>query len=196
MTKAAGVAEGDRITGVAEGDKITEVAEGLTAVPVGYDVRDVEQFLYREARFADESDYDSWEALWTDDALYWVPAGNDSADPMQQMSVIYDNRNRISTRLKQLRTGRRYAQAPPSNLRRMISNIELLGGRAAASVGGTDLEVGANFLVLESRARGNHLWGGRVTYRLRRVDGALRMSYKKVVLMDRDKPIPTMGFLI
>jgi 3-phenylpropionate/cinnamic acid dioxygenase small subunit len=174
---------------------VTEaVADGLTAVPDGFDIRDVEQFLYREARFADESDYDSWEALWTDDALYWVPAGNDSADPMEQMSVVYDNRNRISTRLKQLRTGRRYAQAPPSNLRRSISNVELLGGRAAAT--GTDLEVGANFLVLESRARGNHLWGGRVTYRLRRVEGALRMSYKKVVLVDRDKPIPTLGFLI
>jgi benzoate/toluate 1,2-dioxygenase beta subunit len=170
------------------------VADGLTAVPDGFDVRDVEQFLYREARFADESDYDSWEALWTDDALYWVPAGNDDAHPLEQMSVIYDNRNRISTRLKQLRTGRRYAQAPPSNLRRSISNIELLGGRATAT--GTDLEVGANFLVLESRARGNHLWGGRVTYRLRRVDGALRMSYKRVVLVDRDKPIPTLGFLI
>jgi benzoate/toluate 1,2-dioxygenase beta subunit len=172
----------------------TEVADGLTAVPDGFDVRDVEQFLYREARFADESDYDSWEALWTEDALYWVPAGNDDAHPLEQMSVIYDNRNRISTRLKQLRTGRRYAQAPPSKLRRSISNVELLGGRAAAT--GTDLEVGANFLVLESRARGNHLWGGRVTYRLRHVDGALRMSYKKVVLVDRDKPLPTLGFLI
>ncbi|HEY0228924.1 MAG TPA: aromatic-ring-hydroxylating dioxygenase subunit beta [Mycobacterium sp.] len=166
----------------------------MTGVPDGYDIRDVEQFLYREARFADESDYDAWEALWTDDALYWVPAGNDDAHPLEQMSVIYDNRNRISTRLKQLRTGRRYAQAPPSNLRRSISNIELLGGRATAA--GTDLEVGANFLVLESRARGNHLWGGRVTYRVRPVEGALRMSYKKVVLVDRDKPIPTMGFLI
>jgi 3-phenylpropionate/cinnamic acid dioxygenase small subunit len=114
---------------------------------------------------------------------------------MEQMSVIYDNRNRISTRLKQLRTGKRYAQAPQSNLRRLISNVELLGGRAVPA-GGTDLEVGANFLVLESRARGNHLWGGRVTYRLRRVDGALRMSYKKVALVDSDKPIPTMGFLI
>jgi 3-phenylpropionate/cinnamic acid dioxygenase small subunit len=172
-----------------------DVTNALTAVPDGFDVRDVEQFLYREARYADESDYDSWEELWTDDALYWVPAGNDSVDPMQSMSVIYDNRNRISTRLKQLRTGRRYAQAPPSNLRRTISNVELLGGRGT-SEGGTDLEVGANFLVLESRARGNHLWGGRVTYRLRRVEGTLRMSYKKVVLVDRDKPLPTMGFLI
>jgi len=175
---------------------IETVTDGLTEVPAGYDVRDVEQFLYREARFADESDYDSWEALWTDDALYWVPAGNDDGDdPLQQMSVIYDNRSRISTRLKQLRTGRRYAQAPPSNLRRSISNVELLGGRSSPS-GDTDLEVGANFLVLESRARGNRLWGGRVTYRLRRVEGALRMSYKKVVLVDRDRPIPTMGFLI
>lgn len=172
----------------------TEVADGLMAVPDGFDVRDVEQFLYREARFADESDYDSWEELWTEDALYWVPAGNDDAHPLEQMSVIYDNRNRISTRLKQLRTGRRHAQAPPSNLRRSITNVELLGGRASAT--GTDLEVGANFLVLESRARGNHLWGGRVTYRLRHVDGALRMSYKKVVLVDRDKPLPTLGFLI
>jgi 3-phenylpropionate/cinnamic acid dioxygenase small subunit len=172
-----------------------EADTALTAVPDGYDVREVEQFLYREARFADESDYDSWEALWTDDALYWVPAGSRDADPMEQMSVIYDNRNRISTRLKQLRTGRRYAQAPPSNLRRLISNVELLGGRETAS-GGVDLEVGANFVVVESRARGNHLWGGRVTYRLRRDEGMLRMSYKKVVLVDKDKPIPTMGFLI
>lgn len=173
-------------------DAITDV---LTAVPDGYDIRDVEQFLYREARYADESDYDSWEALWTDDALYWVPAGNNSVDPMQSMAVVYDNRNRISTRLKQLRTGRRYAQAPPSNLRRLISNVELLGGRSVAG-GSTDLEVGANFVVLESRARGNHVWGGRVTYRIRRVEGTLRMSYKKVVLVDKDKPIPTMGFLI
>jgi benzoate/toluate 1,2-dioxygenase beta subunit len=188
------------VTDVVEADdKVNEEvgakADALTAVPDGYDIGEVEQFLYREARFADESDYDSWEALWTDDALYWVPAGNDSVDPMQTMAVMYDNRNRIATRLKQLRTGRRYAQAPPSNLRRSISNVELLGGRDN-SAGGTDLEVGANFLVLESRARGNHLWGGRVTYRLRRVEGALRLSYKKVVLVDRDKPIPTMGFLI
>ena len=115
-------------------DKVIATAEEkpdvLAAVPEGYDIRDVEQFLYREARFADESDYDSWEALWTDDALYWVPAGNDDGpDPLQRMSIVYDNRSRISTRLKQLRTGRRYAQAPPSNLRRLISNVELLGGR-------------------------------------------------------------------
>jgi benzoate/toluate 1,2-dioxygenase beta subunit len=163
-------------------------------LPEGFDRWEVEQFLYREARYADESDYDSWEALWTDDALYWVPVAS-TDDPLRAMSVIYDNRRRIATRLKQVRTGKRYAQAPPSNLRRMLSNIEILGSQANSS-GGVDLEVGANFTVLESHARGNHLWGGRATYRLRRQDGELRLSYKKVDLVDNDRAIPTLGFLI
>ena len=97
------------------------------------DLRQIEQFLYREARYADEHDYDAWEALWTDDALYWVPAGGDLTEPGAQMSVIYDNRSRITTRLNQLRTGRRYAQSPPSSLRRVISNVEVLGREAATS---------------------------------------------------------------
>lgn len=172
-----------------------DAPDELGPVPAAFDVRDVEQFLYREARYADESDYDSWESLWTDDALYWVPSGGADTDPVREMSVIYDNRNRISTRLKQLRTGKRYAQAPPSNLRHLITNIELLGGRANGA-GGVDAEVGANFVVIESRARGNHLWGGRVTYRLRWSEGTLRLAYKKVVLVDNDKPLPTLGFLI
>ncbi len=167
----------------------------LGPVPDGFDRADVEQFLYREARYADESDFDAWEALWTDDALYWVPAGGADVDPDRHMSIIYDNRARIATRLKQLRTGKRYAQAPPSHLRRMLSNIEFLGGRANPD-GGADLEVAANFLVVESRARGTHLWGGRTTYRLRRRTEGLALAYKKVVLVDNDRPIPTLGFLI
>jgi 3-phenylpropionate/cinnamic acid dioxygenase small subunit len=175
---------------------IAPAQEGeLLAVPDGWAHDEVAQFLFKEARLADESRYDDWEALWTDDALYWVPAGGADIDPVSRVSVIYDNRSRISTRMKQVKTGKRYAQAPPSDLRRIIGNIELLGGRPGAC-GGTDLEVGANFIACESRARGNHLWGGRVTYRLRKVDGVIRLAYKKVVLVDNDKPIPTLGFLI
>ncbi len=167
----------------------------LLPVPTDFDRYEVEQFLYREARYADESDYDAWEALWTDDALYWVPANGADTDPLREMSVICDNRSRISTRLKQTRTGRRYAAAPASNLRRILSNIEFLCGRTNSG-GGVDLEVGANFLLIEGRPRGTHLWGGRTTYRIRRHEDGLRLVYKKVVLVDNDQPIPTLGFLI
>jgi len=154
------------------------------------DLRQIEQFLYAEARYADEHDYDTWEALWTEDAVYWVPAGGDLAEPGQQMSVIYDNRNRIATRLNQLRTGKRHAQSPPSGLRRVISNIEVLGRE------GTDTIVGANFVLAESRERGVEIWAGRTTYRLRTVDGQLRLAAKQVLLVNRERPLPTLAFLI
>lgn len=154
------------------------------------DLRQVEQFIFREARYADEHDYDAWEALWTDDALYWVPAGADASDPTTQVSVIYDNRSRISTRLNQLRTGKRYAQSPPSNIRRVISNIEVLG------VEDSDTVVGANFVLAESRLRGIELWSGHTTYRLRVVEGEIRLSYKKVLLVNSEQPLPTLAFLI
>jgi benzoate/toluate 1,2-dioxygenase beta subunit len=152
---------------------------------------EVAEFVYREARLADENDYDGWDALWTDDATYWVPADSADIDPFKSVSIIFDNRSRITTRLNQLRTGKRYAQAPASRMRRVVSNLEILG---TTSDGDTEAE--ANFLLLEARARGTQLWGGRTTYRIRRVDGELKMSYKKVVLVDLDQPLSTLGFLI
>jgi benzoate/toluate 1,2-dioxygenase beta subunit len=64
-------------------------------------LREVEQFVYLEARLADELRYDEWESLWTDDAVYWVPSGADDIDPNTQMSIIFDNRSRIGTRIRQ-----------------------------------------------------------------------------------------------
>jgi benzoate/toluate 1,2-dioxygenase beta subunit len=167
---------------------------GTVSTAVRPDIRTVEQFLYREARLADEHRYDEWESLWTDDGLYWVPAGGDDTDPTTRMSIVYDNRNRISTRIKQLNTGRRHSQIPQSRLRRVVSNVEIVG--PVVDGAGSDTEVGANFVLVESRERGKELWAGRYTYRLRAVDDGLRMAYKKVALVDNEHAVPTLSFLI
>jgi benzoate/toluate 1,2-dioxygenase subunit beta len=154
---------------------------------------EVEQFVYREARLVDELRYDEWESLWTDDGVYWVPANGDGIDPEREMSIVFDNRARIATRIKQLKTGKRHAQTPPSRMRRLVSNVELIeaeGGRDG------DIGVGANFLVYESRERGVRIWGGRSRYTLRRTEEGLRMARKTVLLVDNDRPLPTMAFVI
>ncbi|HKC07898.1 MAG TPA: aromatic-ring-hydroxylating dioxygenase subunit beta, partial [Methylomirabilota bacterium] len=49
----------------------------------------VVEFLYREARLADEARYAEWLALWTDDAVYWVPASTDpDADPETRIKLL------------------------------------------------------------------------------------------------------------
>jgi benzoate/toluate 1,2-dioxygenase beta subunit len=155
-------------------------------------LREVEQFLYREARLADEHAYDEWEALWTDDAVYWVPVGSDDSDPETQMSVIYDNRSRIATRIKQFQTGKRHSATPPPRVRRVVSNVELLDQADA-----TEIHVGANFVAYESRERGTTLWAGRTEYWLRRKpDQSLKLARKHVFLVNNDRPLDTLAFLI
>ena len=90
---------------------------------------EVTQFIYREARLQDDHAYDEWENLWTNDGIYWIPANGEGTDPENEMSIIYDNRSRISLRIKQFHTGKRFSQAPRSRLRRIVSNIEILGDR-------------------------------------------------------------------
>lgn len=151
---------------------------------------EVEQFVYREARLQDEHEYADWEALWTDDAIYWIPANAADIDPETEMSIVYDNRSRIAVRVKQLLSGKRYTQEPRSSLRHMISNVEIMGEE------GDDIRVGANSLVFESNRRADTIWAARNDYVLRRVDGVLKMARKKVTLVNNDKPLFTLSFLI
>jgi 3-phenylpropionate/cinnamic acid dioxygenase small subunit len=152
------------------------------------------EFLYREARFADEARYAEWHALWTEDGVYWIPATTDpGASPDQHISHIYDNRARLDTRVKLLQTGHRYSQEPASPMRRLISNIEV-----ARSEDG-ELVVESNFILAELSIQARHemhWWVGHTTHRLRRVEGQLRMSHKKVVLINAAEPLPNLAFLI
>lgn len=152
---------------------------------------EVSQFIYREARLQDEHQYDEWESLWADDGIYWVPAsGATGGDPETNMSIIYDNRSRISLRVRQYHTGKRYSQIPLSRLTRVVSNVEVIEEKDDT------IRVGTSAIVYESNRRGEILWPSRNEYVLRRVNGELKMSMKKVVLTNNDKPLLTMSFLI
>jgi 3-phenylpropionate/cinnamic acid dioxygenase small subunit len=163
-------------------------------MPSDSDHQAVVEFLHREARLADEARYAEWQALWTDDAIYWVPATTDpAADPDTRLSHIYDNRARLETRIKLLQTGHRYSQEPASRMRRLISNIEVAEGRDGKLI------AGSNFILAELSVQARpemHWWVGRATHHLRRVDGQMRMSVKKVVLINAAEPLPNLSFLI
>jgi 3-phenylpropionate/cinnamic acid dioxygenase small subunit len=153
----------------------------------------VEAFLYREARLADEARYTEWEALWDDDGVYWVPMGPDD-DPKVNLSYIYDNRRRIKSRIAQLNSGARHSQTPPSVMRRMLANLEVLD--RTGDERGTTVTVGANFVLHEYRYSMN-IWAGRVVYGIRiRPDGDLRLVAKTVHLVNAGGPVPTLAFLV
>jgi 3-phenylpropionate/cinnamic acid dioxygenase small subunit len=147
-------------------------------------------FIYHEARLADEARYSEWEALWDDDARYWVPMSPD-ADPETQVSYVNDNRSRIRSRVAQLNTGVRHSQTPPSVLRRTVSNFEVVGEAPQAGT----VTVASNFVLVEYRFAMT-LWAGRYLHTIRAAEGGLRLAGKTVHLVNAGGPIPTMAFLI
>ncbi len=122
--------------------------------------------------------------------MYWVPANGDDGDPTTQMSIVFDNRARIATRIRQLESGRRHAQSPPSRLCRVVSNVEVVADD------GHDVMTSAAFVLYESRTRGLTPWVGRVEHALRRTEDGLRMARKTVRLVDNDQPLFTLAVLI
>ncbi len=157
---------------------------------MGMKRQQIEDFIYREARLMDEHRYDEWLALWTDDAVYWVPSNNDELDPMQSVSIIYDERRRISDRINRLKSGMAYAQKPPSRMRQVVSNLEVEEG------GNDEVTVYSNFVLTEIRREVRNIWSGRTVHRLRMENGDLKMGFKKVLLLENDAEIPSLVFRI
>lgn len=150
----------------------------------------MEQFLYREARLMDENRYREWFALWDKDGCYWVPCNDDDTDPTRQVSIIYDDWERIEQRVERLVSGSVLAQDPKPRMRRVVSNIEIEDGT------GDDVATRSNFVLVLAKGDTQQLWGGRTIHKLRRTPAGLRIFYKKVMLVNADQEMPLLQFLI
>jgi benzoate/toluate 1,2-dioxygenase beta subunit len=150
----------------------------------------IESFLYREARLMDEHRYQEWLSLWTNDGVYWVPTSKEATDPNQEVSIIYDDRSKIADRVEYLESGTvRDAKSRPS-LRRIVSNIEI--GKVTKEA----TEVESNFVLVEARDDDQFVWAGRTLHRLRAEGGDIRISFKKVLLVNSNQPMSILQFLI
>ena len=134
--------------------------------------------------------YEEWLALWTPDARYWVPCNSDDIDPAREVSIIYDDYERLEQRVQRLKSGTVLAQDPAPRMRRIVSNIEV------ETVDAEYLRVGSNFLLAIAREREQQLWAGHSIHGLRRVGDGLGMHYKKVLLINSDQEMPLLQFLI
>ena len=85
-------------------------------------------FLFREARFLDDKDWDAWLAMYDEKATYWVPAWDDDGEltenPQTEISLIwYGRRAGLEDRVFRIRTERSSATlsviSSPKSTRRL-----------------------------------------------------------------------------
>jgi benzoate/toluate 1,2-dioxygenase beta subunit len=153
---------------------------------------DVEDFLYREARLLDTARFEEWLELFTDDALYWVPAGKDNIDPSRHVSIIHDNKAAMAVRIKRLRSGFAFSQDPASRVHRLISNVEFAGSADHPEI----LDVNCMMLLVELARKRQTIHSARCEFTIDRSDSAWRIRKKKVNLLRNGEVLESTPFLI
>jgi len=145
-------------------------------------VEEVEQFLYREARYLDDREFEKWLECYAPNAEFWMPAWDDddtlTTDPQREVSLIwYGNRGGLEDRVFRIRTDRSSATSlPEPRTGHNISNMEIVDQR------GDSCDVRFNWFTLYYRYQTVDTYFGTSFYTLDTSGEKPLITYKKVVL--------------
>jgi benzoate/toluate 1,2-dioxygenase beta subunit len=149
----------------------------------GPSLPECEAFLVHEAELLDEARFEDWLALFTESAWYWVPSEPNQDSALTTVSLMYDDRKLLETRVRRLVGPRMHAQEPRSRTSRVVTNVTIQERRPAAAL------VRSKFMMVECRRGEQRLFAGTCLHELVRVNGALRIASKRVDLVNCDAPL-------
>jgi benzoate/toluate 1,2-dioxygenase beta subunit len=144
-------------------------------------IEQAQAFLYKEARYLDDKDWDSWLALYAADAQFWMPAWSEddqiTTDPQTQISLIYyANRGGLEDRIFRIRTERSSATMPEPRTAHNISNVEIIAQSA------DEVKLRFNWFTLSHRYKATDTYFGTSFYTLDTSGAAPLIKAKKIVL--------------
>jgi 3-phenylpropionate/cinnamic acid dioxygenase small subunit len=152
----------------------------------------VEAFLHREAMLLDAGDLGAWLELFAPDGVYWVPSRREPCDLQRHVSIVYDDRARLTKRVTRLLSGKEYAQEPPSATCRQLSNLVVSPGGGAG-----ELTVTGVMVVYEKRPNtAMQVLPGHASWRLRAAGDSYEIVEKRVVLLDLDRYFENLTFIL
>jgi len=142
----------------------------------------LEQFLFQEARFLDEQRWDQWAALFTEDGTYWVPATPGQPDPLNHVSLIYENRLLREVRIRRYSHPNAFSLQPAPRSVHLVSNVMLDDFDQETG----EVTVNSRFVMFEYRRDVQMVYGGAYTHILVPADDSFRIKQKKVDLVNCD----------
>lgn len=144
---------------------------------------DFESFLFHEARLLDERRFEDWLALYADDGWYWVPSRPDQENPVDTVSLMYDDRMLMETRVRRLLHTSPHTLSPPPRTSRIIGNVTVEEADGAAD----SYLIASNFQMVEYRRDSQRVFAGGFRHGLERADGTFRIRWKRVNLVNCDE---------
>ena len=128
-------------------------------------VEKISQFLFQEARFLDDEQWDDWIECYAPSASFWMPAWDDddqlTTDPQSEISLIYyPDRQGLEDRVFRIKTERSSATMPDTRTSHNINNIEVI------ERDGDKLTVRFNWNTLSFRYKTSYSYFGMSRYEI------------------------------
>src|SRR5919109_2791865 len=86
-------------------------------------LRDVEQFLYRQAEILDGTRWSEFIDLFAQDGVYWMPASPEQTTWVGVPSIFAEDRDLMTVRMKRLSHPHAWSQAPLWGTSHVVGNI-------------------------------------------------------------------------
>ena len=160
---------------------MSAVAKSTNAV-VRPDVRELERFLYQEARLLDEQRWEDWDALFAEDGEYWVPVSPDQPDPVNHMSLMHEKHLLRAVRIRRFRHPNAFSLQPKPRSVHLVSNVFLDDVDASSG----DCIVKSSFIMLEYRRDVQTVYGGNYTHTLQIAGDSYKIKRKRIDLVNCD----------
>lgn len=154
--------------------------------------RDLIDFVVHEARLLDERRFEEWNALFTDDGMYWVPLTPGQPDGTHHTSHLYEDKLLRTLRIERLKSPRAYAQQPPSRAHHLLQAPVVEPGDAASR----RFVLRTPFHYTESQGDEIQFFVGTAWHHLVVQNSALRMALKRVDLLNSDAALPAVQLFI
>lgn len=146
----------------------------------------IEAFLYREADCLDRADLDAWLELYAEDGTYWMPAVPDQEDPLNHISLFYDDRVLMEIRKRNFVHPRAASKDYTVRASHLIGNVRV---QEVADDG--CLVITSNFQCVLYYREQQTLYAGTYRHELLPDDGSYRIRSKRVDIINCDAPLGT-----
>ena len=154
--------------------------------------QDLIDFVVHESRLLDAKRYEEWNALFTDDAFYWVPLTPGQPDPLQHNSLAYEDKLLLQLRVERLKRPNAFSQKPASRCHHLLQTPEV---EQADDAKGEYL-TRTQMIYTETRGDESQRYAATAWHTLVVVDQKLRIKLKRVEILNSDAALPSIQLFL
>lgn len=157
--------------------------------------QDLVRFVVQEARLLDEAKFNDWNALFTDDGIYWIPLAWQQTDAITHTSHMHADKLLRDLRIRRLGHPRTPSHQSETRCQHLLQMPWVEKKDVAANEFVLRTPFHYSEYQVEYEEEVNHLVG-TAWHHLKVVDGGLRMTLKRVDLINCDGPLTAFNLFV